>query len=98
MLNYINAELSGNLKNYIFNALILACRAEGGDGWSLFVSDKWQQFADDFEKHIKTNDPGYWERNDYLDKNAICFSNHQESIVFSNKEPYDDGYEFIIKY
>jgi hypothetical protein len=66
----------------VFKALEQSCLDEGGDGDSIFLSDKYVEYADYFEQWLKQTGNTWWERETHPD--CIIFVHDQETIWFSN--------------
>jgi hypothetical protein len=88
------------LQQPLFDTLILGAALEGGDGWSILLSSKWQVYADEFAKYIEKSDPGKYIRNNHDD--CVVFShNLEEHITFTDRPPVEKDvsfYEMIIYY
>ena len=91
----------GLLQQPLFDTLILGAALEGGDGWSILLSNQWQVYADEFAKYIEKSDPGRYIRNNH-DDCVVFFGkyNREESITFTDKSFVFEKsfYEMIIYY
>jgi hypothetical protein len=91
----IHDWISLNKLNELFGVMLYICYLSFDDGVCYFVNEKYMALADLFEKYLKENKIGKFER--YEEENFVYFSEGMNKIGFHKTDEKITFSDFTVK-